>query len=43
VAEAFEILDIIDPRATRPIICRFVETAQPLLRQLAGPKGAVRP
>ena len=43
VAEGFEILDIIDPRDTRAVICRFIEAAQPLLRQLAGPKGAVRP
>ena len=43
VAEAFEVLDIIDPRETRPVICKFIDAAQPLLRQLAGPKRALRP
>ncbi|MBM3525443.1 MAG: propionyl-CoA carboxylase, partial [Alphaproteobacteria bacterium] len=43
VAEAFEILDIIDPRETRPIICQFIRAAQPSLAQNAGPKDPVRP
>ena len=43
VAEAFEVLDIIDPRETRPIICRFIESAQETLRRNLGPKGPVRP
>ena len=43
VAEAFEILDIIDPRETRPMICRFIASVQDYLRQNAGPKGPVRP
>ena len=43
VAEAFEILDIIDPRETRSIICRFIAGAQETLRRNLGPKGPVRP
>ncbi len=35
-AEAFNIEDIIDPRDTRPILCDFVETAQPVLKQQLG-------
>ncbi|MEW6187061.1 MAG: carboxyl transferase domain-containing protein [Thermodesulfobacteriota bacterium] len=31
-AEAFNIEDIIDPRETRPILCDFMELAQPILR-----------
>ena len=29
--------DIIDPRDTRPLLCEFVEEAQPILRQQLGP------
>ncbi len=43
VAEAFEILDIIDPRETRPLVCRFIADAQSVLRRNLGPKGPVRP
>ena len=43
VAEAFEILDIIDPRETRPLVCRFIVDAQSVLRRNLGPKGPVRP
>ena len=43
VAEAFEILDIIDPRETRSIVCRFIAGAQETLRRNLGPKGPVRP
>jgi acetyl-CoA carboxylase carboxyltransferase component len=43
VAEAFEVLDIIDPRETRPLICRFVELAQPALKLNVGAKPPVRP
>jgi acetyl-CoA carboxylase carboxyltransferase component len=43
VAEGFEVLDIIDPRDTRALICRFIEACQPLLSEIAGPKGPVRP
>ena len=42
VAEAMEVLDIIDPRETRPLLCRFIEAAQPKLAQVVGPKGPVR-
>ena len=43
VAEAFEILDIIDPRETRAAVCRFIAGAQDALRRNLGPKGPVRP
>ncbi len=43
VAEAFEILDIIDPRETRSVISRFIASAQETLRRNLGPKGPVRP
>jgi acetyl-CoA carboxylase carboxyltransferase component len=44
VAEAFEILDIVDPRETRPLVCRFVAMAQAQLARLTSePKAAVRP
>ena len=36
-AEAFNIEDIIDPRDTRPILCDFIETAQPVLKTQLGP------
>lgn len=42
-AETFGVMDVIDPRETRPIICRFIEAAQPALRQKIGPKPPVRP
>ena len=42
-AEAGDVIDIIDPRDTRPIICRFIEAAQPYLKRNAGPKRSVRP
>ena len=29
--------DIIDPRDTRPLLCAFVQEAQPVLRQQLGP------
>jgi len=35
-AEAFNIEDIIDPRDTRPILCDFVEMAQPVLKSQLG-------
>ncbi len=40
-AEAFGVEDIIDPRETRRILCRFVEAAQPALRGGLGPKPRV--
>ena len=36
-AEAFNIEDIIDPRETRPMLCEFIQTAQPLLEMQLGP------
>jgi len=42
-AEAGDVIDIIDPRDTRPITCKFIKAAQPYLRRNAGPKRSVRP
>lgn len=44
-AEAFGVEDMIDPRDTRPALCRFIEAAQPALRGELGPKykSGVRP
>ena len=42
-AEAGDVIDIIDPRDTRPVICRFIRAAQPALKRNAGPKRSVRP
>jgi acetyl-CoA carboxylase carboxyltransferase component len=44
-AEAFAIEDIIDPRDTRPFLCRFIDAVQPRLRADVGPKSktGVRP
>ncbi len=36
-AEAFNIEDIIDPRETRPMVCEFVQMAQPMLETQLGP------
>jgi acetyl-CoA carboxylase carboxyltransferase component len=36
-AEAFNIEDIIDPRDTRPILCDFIDLAQPILKTQLGP------
>ncbi len=36
-AEAFNIEDIMDPRETRPMLCEFVELAQPMLETQLGP------
>ncbi|MGC1816299.1 MAG: carboxyl transferase domain-containing protein [Casimicrobiaceae bacterium] len=37
-AEAFGVEDIVDPRETRPYLCRFVGAAQGKLRTSVGPK-----
>lgn len=37
-AEAFGVEDIIDPRETRPYLCRFIDAAQASLRTRLGPK-----
>lgn len=44
-AEAFAVEDLIDPRETRPYLCRFLEAARPGMRTRVGPKlkGGVRP
>jgi len=44
-AEAFAVEDLIDPRETRPYLCRFLEAAWPGMRTRLGPKGrlGVRP
>lgn len=44
-AEAFGIEDIVDPRQTRPLLCRLIEAAQGALRGGLGPKAraGVRP
>jgi acetyl-CoA carboxylase carboxyltransferase component len=44
-AEAFAVEDIIDPRDTRPYLCRFIEAAQGRIETSLGPKhkSGVRP
>jgi acetyl-CoA carboxylase carboxyltransferase component len=44
-AEAFGVEEIIDPRETRPYLCRFIDAAQGRLRTTLGPKAkaGVRP
>jgi len=44
-AEAFGVEDIVDPRETRPYLCRFIDAAQGSLRTSLGPKAkyGVRP
>jgi acetyl-CoA carboxylase carboxyltransferase component len=44
-AEAFGVEDIIDPRETRPYLCRFIDAAQGRLGTDLGPKfkSGVRP
>ncbi|MEM8811030.1 MAG: carboxyl transferase domain-containing protein [Pseudomonadota bacterium] len=37
-AEAFAVHELIDPRETRPMLCRWVERIQQLLPDLLGPK-----
>ena len=37
-AEAFGVEDIIDPRETRPYLCRFIDAMQGRLRKERGPK-----
>lgn len=37
-AEAFGVEDIVDPRETRPTLCRFIDAAQGRLRTTVGPK-----
>ncbi len=43
-AEAFSVHELIDPRETRPMLCRWIDRVQPLLPDLLGPSGfSVRP
>jgi acetyl-CoA carboxylase carboxyltransferase component len=42
-AETGDVIDIIDPRDTRPIICKFIKAAQSALKRNVGPKRSVRP
>ncbi|NNE21795.1 MAG: propionyl-CoA carboxylase [Rhizobiales bacterium] len=43
-AESFSVHELIDPRETRPMLCRWIERIQPLLPSLLGPTGfSVRP
>jgi methylmalonyl-CoA decarboxylase subunit alpha len=44
-AEAFAVEDLIDPRETRPYLCRFLAAAWPGMRTRLGPKAraGVRP
>jgi acetyl-CoA carboxylase carboxyltransferase component len=37
-AEAFGVHDLIDPRETRPVLCRWLEWAAPLVRDRRGPR-----
>lgn len=43
MAEAFALEDVIDPRETRPYLCRFVRAMQGRLRSGLGVKGRVGP
>ena len=36
-AEAFSVHELIDPRETRPMLCRWIDRIQPLLPPLLGP------
>ncbi len=40
-AEAFGVEEIIDPRETRPLLCRFIAAAQGKMQTLLGPKPKV--
>jgi acetyl-CoA carboxylase carboxyltransferase component len=40
-AEAFAVEDVIDPRDTRPYLCRFIDAMQSRLATTLGPKGRV--
>ena len=43
-AEGFGVHDLIDPRRTRPTLCRWVEAVEPLLASQLGPRAyTVRP
>ena len=43
-AESFTVHELIDPRETRPLLCRWIERVQPLLPPLLGPSAfSIRP
>ena len=43
-AESFTVHELIDPRETRPMLCRWIDWVQPLLPPLLGPSGfSIRP
>jgi acetyl-CoA carboxylase carboxyltransferase component len=43
-AESFGVHDLIDPRETRPALCRWIGWIQPVLRQQVGPRShSIRP
>ena len=43
-AESFSVHEMIDPRETRPMLCRWIELIQPRLQTLLGPvKFGIRP
>jgi len=43
-SEAFSVHELIDPRETRPMLCRWIDRVQPLLPPLLGPTGfSLRP
>ena len=43
-AEALSVHDLIDPRETRPELCKWLARVQPLLPDLLGPSAfAIRP
>ena len=43
-AEAFSVHELIDPRETRPMLCRWIDRVQPLLPPLLGRIGfSIRP
>lgn len=43
-AEAFSVHELIDPRETRPILCRWIDRVQPSLASLLGPSSfSIRP
>ena len=39
--EAFEVDDMIDPPETRPLLCDFIQAAQPVLATQVGPPTSV--
>ena len=41
-AQTFLVEEIIDPRNTRPLLCDFVESAQPVIKTQLGPGSAPR-